>query len=71
MFVNGVWVGMSDSPETLAELLRDNRREMAVGSSFMLQEIGVSRDIQERELFVATVLNYLTLKNIYISNLRC
>ena len=54
VFVNGVWVGMTDDPENLAEMLREHRREMAVGGAFMIQEIGVARDIQERELFIAT-----------------
>lgn len=54
VFVNGVWVGMTDDPESLAEMLREHRREMAVGGTFMIQEIGVCRDIQERELFIST-----------------
>jgi len=54
VFVNGVWVGMTDDPENLAEMLREHRREMAVGGTFMIQEIGIARDIQERELFIST-----------------
>jgi len=52
VFVNGVWVGMTDSPEDLAKTLRDQRRECSIGG--MIHEVGVARDIGERELFVST-----------------
>ncbi len=52
IFLNGVWVGMSDSPEDLARMLRDQRRDGSLGG--MIYEIGVARDIGERELFIST-----------------
>lgn len=52
VFVNGVWVGMTDAPEDLARTLRDQRRECSIGG--MIHEVGVARDIGERELFVST-----------------
>mmetsp|Transcript_18763 Transcript_18763/g.45096 ORF Transcript_18763/g.45096 Transcript_18763/m.45096 type:complete len:1181 (-) Transcript_18763:313-3855(-) len=52
VFVNGVWVGMTDDPENLARTLREQRREVSIGG--MIHEIGVARDISERELFIST-----------------
>mmetsp|Transcript_70577 Transcript_70577/g.188361 ORF Transcript_70577/g.188361 Transcript_70577/m.188361 type:complete len:1176 (-) Transcript_70577:60-3587(-) len=52
VFLNGVWVGMTDRPEQLTQILREQRRENQVGGS--IHEIGVARDISERELFVST-----------------
>ncbi len=52
IFLNGVWVGMSDNPEDLARMLREQRRDGSLGG--MIYEIGVARDIGERELFIST-----------------
>lgn len=52
VFVNGVWVGMTDSPEELSRTLREQRRDMTIGG--MIFEVGVARDIGERELFAST-----------------
>jgi len=52
VFVNGVWVGMTDDPDNLANTLREQRREMTIGG--MIHEVGVARDIGERELFIST-----------------
>jgi DNA-directed RNA polymerase II subunit RPB2 len=52
VFINGVWVGMSDNPEELARTLREQRRGGLLGG--MIHEISVARDIGERELFIST-----------------
>jgi DNA-directed RNA polymerase II subunit RPB2 len=77
VFVNGTWVGMSDDPEGLTRMLRDQRRECLIGG--MIHEVGICRDISERELFISTDYgrlmrpllivgkdNHLNLKRLHI-----
>ncbi|KAJ1480581.1 DNA-directed RNA polymerase II subunit RPB2 [Baffinella frigidus] len=52
VFVNGTWVGMSDDPEGLTRTLKEQRRECSIGG--MIHEVGICRDISERELFIST-----------------
>eukprot|EP01094_Clydonella_sp_ATCC50884_P008296 TRINITY_DN1766_c0_g1_i2.p1 TRINITY_DN1766_c0_g1~~TRINITY_DN1766_c0_g1_i2.p1 ORF type:complete len:1180 (-),score=381.56 TRINITY_DN1766_c0_g1_i2:113-3652(-) len=50
VFVNGKWVGIHRSADTLVEQLRILRRSRSTGSTSVDSEVSIVRDIRDREL---------------------